>query len=726
VHLSSGVAGRAGASAGGANAGGANAGGSDVSGGDGGEAPARAGRGGSAGSRSSGGSTGGDGSQTGGSSTGGAAGRAAAEGGASGEGPVQAGEGGAPDGGLGGTPAGDGGKGGSGVPVGGAGDGGKGGSGVPASGAGNGGAGGGGEPVGGAGGGGTGGAAPAGGANNAGAPTGDAGMAGDPEPDPEPGPCGPYTCLHGQRCRAVDGVATCECEYGYLGADCGAAHSTCTHGGCDFTQISMVRGTACALRAGGEVYCWHGGSLNYPLSSAISVGRGVACGIRADTGFPWCRGPTAEYDPPGLWATTPTQAIAAGRYHVCAVQQGSTRCWQISNPPERELTNVPADSAFVKIEASDIGTCGLRADGSIACWGESGFRAGTYIDFAHDESTCGVRTDGEVECDYCGNAPPGPFKAVTTGYMGCCGIRTDDTLACWGMAAPPPPGTYAQVAGGENTFCALATDGTVACWGDDATGSRLPRRGPYVSGAYGPEGRCGIRPTGTLDCTSWDWSSANAYPPWGHFSQVVLGQGTACGLATDGSVRCFSLHNPTPVAPPPAGKYRFLAARGTAYADERLCGVTTAGEVRCWGTPSVPLPAPPAGPFDHIALGPAFMCGLRTDGTLACWGNVPAAVPTVSGPFKRVSVGVQHVCALTTQGAFDCGEVAWNTSAGPGPFDDLCLVGVPGASPVDALSVAKGALWSSVNGTWTGTVATTYACGSHGLATTDANGDLAY
>jgi hypothetical protein len=565
---------------------------------------------------------------------------------------------------------------------------------------------------------GEGGAAATGG--SAGALVGDAGMAGDPGLEPDR--CTPRTCQHGQRCRTVDGAAVCDCEYGYSGVDCGAGHSTCAHGGCDFTQVSISRDRGCALRSSGEVYCWRNGHIvtNYPRSSAISVGRGVLCGIHSDTGFVWCRGSSDEYNPPGLWATTPTQAISAGRYHVCAVQEGSTRCWQIANPPESGLTDVPENSAFVKIEASEEGTCGLRADGSLSCWGSGGTRVGPYIDFATDDSSCAVKSDGELECYGCGNvpAPPGPFKAVTTGFHACCGIRGDDTLACWGSAGLPPPGTFTRVSGAESTFCAVATDGTIACWGADEGGVRLPRIGPYMTGVRGGRGYCYIRPSGTLDCFDGTTTGGLVYPPWGRFTEVAVGYQTACALTTDGAAECFSMTGDLPAVPPVA-TFSTLVGWGGSSSGERFCGLTVAGEVLCWGGSDVALPDAPVGPFQRISLAASFMCALRMEGTLTCWGSVPAAVPSVSGPFGRIATGPNNVCGLTTQGEFDCGNPSWNAGAGPGPFDDLCLGGA------DSLSLAQGSLWFARNMSWSATVSNA-TCASSGLATTDAGGNVTF
>ncbi len=67
--------------------------------------------------------------------------------------------------------------------------------------------------------------------------------------------------------------------------------------------------------------------------------------------------------------------------------------------------------------------------------------------------------------------PAGTFIQVSAGYAHTCGLRTDGTLACWGCndygQAAPPAGTFSQVSAGGYHTCGLQTDGTLACWGHD-------------------------------------------------------------------------------------------------------------------------------------------------------------------------------------------------------------------------------------------------------------------
>jgi alpha-tubulin suppressor-like RCC1 family protein len=60
---------------------------------------------------------------------------------------------------------------------------------------------------------------------------------------------------------------------------------------------------------------------------------------------------------------------------------------------------------------------------------------------------------------------------VSAGDSHTCGVKTDGTIACWGSnsygKATPPPGTFTVVSAGYNHTCAVRTDGSVTCWGDN-------------------------------------------------------------------------------------------------------------------------------------------------------------------------------------------------------------------------------------------------------------------
>ena len=100
---------------------------------------------------------------------------------------------------------------------------------------------------------------------------------------------------------------------------------------------------------------------------------------------------------------------------------------------------------FEAISASGDRTCGLRADGTPDCWGDShdwqkprdwNNPLGTYEAIAAGgEYICVLGSDGEVDCrseQFTLPAPSGPFTAIAAGASHACGLRTDGTILCWG------------------------------------------------------------------------------------------------------------------------------------------------------------------------------------------------------------------------------------------------------------------------------------------------------
>ena len=147
-------------------------------------------------------------------------------------------------------------------------------------------------------------------------------------------------------------------------------------------------------------------------------------------------------------------------------------------------------------------TCGLKTDGTLACWGDNVYGqstppAGTFTrgrrrrlshlrtEDGRDARLLGLqrlrpehaprrdlhsgrrrrlphlRTERRTEPSPAGattptaraRRPPGPSLEVTAGIYHTCGLKTDGTLACWGDnsdgQSTPPAGTFTQVAGGS-------------------------------------------------------------------------------------------------------------------------------------------------------------------------------------------------------------------------------------------------------------------------------------
>ena len=84
----------------------------------------------------------------------------------------------------------------------------------------------------------------------------------------------------------------------------------------------------------------------------------------------------------------------------------------------------------------------------------------------------------------------GLVERISAGGNHSCGLKSDGTLACWGGdrsgQASPPAGTFSQVSAGGWHNCALKTDSTLACW--DITTRVEPARRLAASARLAPVG----------------------------------------------------------------------------------------------------------------------------------------------------------------------------------------------------------------------------------------------
>jgi hypothetical protein len=278
----------------------------------------------------------------------------------------------------------------------------------------------------------------------------------------------------------------------------------------------------------------------------------------------------------------------------------------------------------------------------------------------------------------------GTFSQVAAGDMFACGVRTDGTLACWGMStrtfnATPPTGTFSQVSAGATHACGLRTDGTVVCWGDDTYGQCDAPTTTFSQVTAGSNHTCGLGTDGAVAC--WGINGAGeSTPPAGTFSQVSTGGHHTCGVRSDGTIACWG-NDKSGQADAPTGTFSQVAA-----GDDHTCGLRTDRTVACWGSDAYGQIDSPTGTFSQVSAGWGYACALRTDGTLACWGNSGGVghnnAPT--GVLSQVSVGSAEACALARDGAALC----WG-------FEVVCVPGSMGCSGPMQLGVcsARGNAW---------------------------------
>ncbi len=426
-----------------------------------------------------------------------------------------------------------------------------------------------------------------------------------------------------------------------------------------FAALSVAGGYACGLRPGGQVVCWGDRHSPPPLPgsfAAISAHDGSVCGLRPGGSVDcWYLLERAwwHHGPEGVFV-----AVSAAAGHACGVRpDGSLECWSPRWPPGMGAPRANAPVAvssgdgatvagvrgrgvpgglswvlgdlpagpFVALDAGWDDVCGVRADGSVACWGGAG-----------SGRVCQVGAAGEVSCGELAVVEhEGVFEEVTVGFGYGCGLRPSGEAACWQASdGDPPPGPFEALDAGWRKACGLRAGGAeVVCWGF----GQLAHQGEFtkISAGYGggtvgalDVDVCALRVDGDAECP--DRSEVDFFappPPWipgGPYRDIAVGRLHACAVrAGDGGVLCWG-DNRWGQTDTPEGTYTAIDA-----GQWHTCALHTSGDVTCWGDgpyrdryadppEQIPTAAPP-GPYTAITAGAWHTCALRTDGTPQCW-----------------------------------------------------------------------------------------------------------
>jgi alpha-tubulin suppressor-like RCC1 family protein len=232
-----------------------------------------------------------------------------------------------------------------------------------------------------------------------------------------------------------------------------------------WASVTGGDGDTCAIRTGGTLWCWggnDGGQLGTGNTTSrdlpqqvttparggwvsVSAGTGFACAIHAG-GSLWCWGHnehgelgignTTNQDLPRQ-VTTPTaggwSSVTTGVGHTCAIHTGGTLwCWGTNgfgqlgigtttgqDLPEQVLS--PAPSGWGSVAADQFHTCAIRASSTLWCWGLDGY----------GELGIGNTTD-QHQPHQVTTPARGGWATVVTGFFDSCAIRTNSTLWCWG------------------------------------------------------------------------------------------------------------------------------------------------------------------------------------------------------------------------------------------------------------------------------------------------------
>lgn len=388
---------------------------------------------------------------------------------------------------------------------------------------------------------------------------------------------------------------------------------------------------------------------------------------RATVSSPWAEGVSAGVAADAL----PFTSIAAGDGATCGIRSdGTLACW--GNSYVR--TAVPAGS-FKSLVVAERHACALRNDDRMLCWGTSFFDqapAGPSSDTFKSistwaGSTCGVKTDGHVLCF--GNQSEGPpadtFKQVTTAQH-TCGIRSDDRLVCWsednfynsGVPAGPTADAYKFVDTTLHGTCAIRMDDKRVCWGTD---TNMFPPGPSAASfkTLSVAGQCGVRTDGRLEC--WGSVPTQYTTPRDAFKTISGAADHWCGLLADGRPSCWGLPLTAENAAP---AYPWLG--GTKSVTEPSCRLATNGSVSCVGLMAAYILPDALFTGSFTTLAPRV--ALRSDGTVVSWPNPP---PTAA-KYKFVTSDRTNttICGIRTDDKLVCWGNNLQGQGPPGPSAD--------------------------------------------------------
>ena len=358
---------------------------------------------------------------------------------------------------------------------------------------------------------------------------------------------------------------------------------------------------------------------------------------------------------------------------------------------------------FNGISAGGANTCALTTDGSVKCWGETGFgQPGdpTYFWSSVPTSVAGLAS---------GN------RMVSAGGYHACVLTSGGGVKCWGDndygqlgdgttdwgyypvdVANLTSGIQAIVAGGMYT-CALTDNGGVKCWGKNGSG----RLGDGTTeDRYSPVDVSGLA-TGVRS--------------------IAAGLMHTCALTNAGGVKCWGDNefgqlgnNSTNQSSVPVD-VSGLSGGVTAIAvgDFHTCALTNSGGVKCWGDNEFGQLGDGTGaqsslPVDTLDLSSGInaisaawghTCALTSSGSMKCWGdnefgqlgdgtttqrNSPVDVIGLDSAARTMDTGDFHTCAIA-----DTQVMCWGDN-GSGQLGDGTLVA--SSIPVDTNELDAGAI----------------------------------
>ena len=322
---------------------------------------------------------------------------------------------------------------------------------------------------------------------------------------------------------------------------------------------ALARGSlaSCAIDTSDRLYCWYDvASFLYADATpvlgghswqSIAHGLEISCGLTT-TGQLYCWGQGLSWTPtpvPG----GPWRALSLFYSKGCAVHaaDGKLYCWATyGNAPQPKAIDDAVGTPWTLVALGESATCGIRSDDSLWCWGSN---------------TNGQMGDGTTTSSTTPKAilPGTSWRSVSLGYYQSCGIQGDGSLWCWGKGT----------AGGLGL-------GTL----DDHPQPARVGAAKWKQVSATTNSTCAIREDDTLWCWGrWVAKSLGPTPlvpqQMGSDRWLMVGGDTA--VRSDGTLWDLNWSGAAPLL------RRDLPANTSWSSASSICGITTAGALYCWG-----------------------------------------------------------------------------------------------------------------------------------------------
>ena len=460
------------------------------------------------------------------------------------------------------------------------------------------------------------------------------------------------------------------------------------------------------------------------------------------------------------------KSISVGFAHTCGIQlDDRLLCWgQNQNGATGQNTftglviiptEISGGGLWKSVSAGMSHTCAIKSDDTLWCWGNNGFGQ------IGDNTTTGVAIPTAV-------SGGGTWKQVSVTHFHSCAIKTDDSVWCWGTntngqlgdgtsgtfrqvpTAVSGGGLWKHVEAGQNYSCGIKSDDTVHCWGANtygATGQNTAAGNTLTPAAISGGGTwksvstffrhtCGIKSDDTAWC--WGYNSdgqigdntiinklvPTAITGGGAWKMIYASYSTTCGIKTDNSAHCWGSNSNgvtgqastsgntlTPSAVLGGGSWKDISPGGST-----ACSIKTDGSLHCRGANTYGAVGNNMSTIQAVAVkisdnsdwktsssGAYHSCAIKSDDTLWCWGlngngqigdgtsGTNRLTPTQvsgGGTWKFVSAGINHTCGIKSDDTLYCWGLNTNGWLGDG---------TTGTNRLVPTQVAGGGSWKDVS-----------------------------